>query len=260
VTLTPISRRSALGFLGATGLVAACGPDRPTFSQDALRGVNEVPKPPPPTTTPQVITNVRDVDRSLVAEATGETIDIFGSVDGAAATLTLSNPILSGGPLVFLVEEMLDDWIKVLLPVRPNGSLGFVRVEDVKLSRHNFRILVEITNTNLKVLREGELFFETRIAVAAENRPTPGGKYYLTELLQPPTPHSVYGTLAYGLSGFSEVLETFNGGPGQLGIHGTNDPDSIGRQVSSGCVRMVNSDIDHIATFLPLGTPVEIFA
>ena len=135
-----------------------------------------------------------------------------------------------------------------------------MRTDDIELSRHHFRIVVEITNTNLKVYRAGELFFETRVAVAAENRPTPGGRYYLTELLQPPTPHSIYGTLAYGLSGFSEVLETFNGGPGQLGIHGTNDPDSIGTQVSSGCVRMVNSDIDHIAQFLPLGVPVEIIA
>jgi lipoprotein-anchoring transpeptidase ErfK/SrfK len=76
--------------------------------------------------------------------------------------------------------------------------------------------------------------------------------------LKPPTPNTVYGTYAYGLSGFSEVLETFNGGPGQLGIHGTNDPASIGQKVSSGCVRLKNADIDKLAALLPLGVPVEI--
>lgn len=70
----------------------------------------------------------------------------------------------------------------------------------------------------------------------------------------------MYGPYAYGLSGFSNVLTEFNGGDGVIGIHGTNDPSSIGRDVSHRCIRMSNTGITTLAAILPLGTPVEISA
>lgn len=70
----------------------------------------------------------------------------------------------------------------------------------------------------------------------------------------------MYGPYAYGLSGFSNVLTEFNGGYGVIGIHGTNDPSSIGRDVNQGCIRMSNTGITTLAAILPLGTPVEIIA
>ena len=83
---------------------------------------------------------------------------------------------------------------------------------------------------------------------------------YIKELLQPPNPNGPYGPFAYGLSGFSEVLTSFAGGPGALGIHGTNDPSSVGHPVSYGCIRMSNASISALARILPLGVPVEINA
>ncbi len=94
--------------------------------------------------------------------------------------------------------------------------------------------------------------------MAKNNTPTPGGIYYLVELIQPPDPNGDYGPYAYGLSGYSNTLTSFNGGPGQLGIHGTDDPAGIGTQVSHGCIRMSNADITQLAKILPLGTPVQI--
>jgi len=54
------------------------------------------------------------------------------------------------------------------------------------------------------------------------------------------------------------VLYSFGGGPGQIGIHGTNDPSSVGRSVSHGCIRLSNAAITRLAQELPLGTPVTI--
>ena len=71
-------------------------------------------------------------------------------------------------------------------------------------------------------------------------------------------PDSVYGSFAYGLSGFSETFETFNGGPGQLGLHGTNDPGTLGTAVSAGCIRLHDNDVSRLVTFLPLGVPVDV--
>ena len=65
-----------------------------------------------------------------------------------------------------------------------------------------------------------------------------------------------------GLSGFSNVLTSFNGGQGVIGIHGTNAPEALGSDVSSGCIRMHNDAITRLVQEigLPLGTPVEIIA
>ena len=112
----------------------------------------------------------------------------------------------------------------------------------------------------LAVTHREQTIFETTVGVARENAPTPLGRYYTTELLRPPSPNSVYGAYAYGLSGFSDTFDTLAGGPGQLGIHGTNDPKTLGTNVSSGCVRLHNDDITYLAESiqLPLGVPVDI--
>ena len=42
------------------------------------------------------------------------------------------------------------------------------------------------------------------------------------------------------------------------GIHGTNDPSSIGHAVSHGCIRMQNRDVEELASIVPIGTEVVI--
>ena len=69
---------------------------------------------------------------------------------------------------------------------------------------------------------------------------------------------SAYGPFALGLSGYSEVLSEFGGGDGQIGIHGTDDPSTIGQAVSHGCIRVPNDVITRLNEVLPLGTPVVI--
>jgi hypothetical protein len=73
-----------------------------------------------------------------------------------------------------------------------------------------------------------------RVPVGRGTGTTPGGVFYLKELLRPRDPKGAYGPFAYGLSGYSEVLDEFLGGDGQIGIHDTNDPGSVGRSVSHG--------------------------
>jgi lipoprotein-anchoring transpeptidase ErfK/SrfK len=56
------------------------------------------------------------------------------------------------------------------------------------------------------------------------------------------------------------VLTSFNGGEAIVGIHGTNKPELIGEDVSSGCIRVRNDAIREMRELLPLGTPVSIEA
>jgi lipoprotein-anchoring transpeptidase ErfK/SrfK len=90
--------------------------------------------------------------------------------------------------------------------------------------------------------------------------PTPTGRFYITVKLRPPQISTVYGAWALGLSGYSDVLEQFGTGDGQIALHGTSDPADLGREVSNGCVRMDNAAITSLAETLPLGTPVTIRA
>lgn len=192
---------------------------------------------------------------------------IYPSIDAPAATQTLANPVpvnkddpSATVPLVLLVKDAPSPkWFEVYLPIRPNDSTGFIRASDVTIQTHDYHIEVNLGAFNLKAFNGDKLILDVPVAVAAENTPTPGGLYYTTELLKPP-PKSGYGTYAYGLSGFSEALTSFNGGPGQLGIHGTDDPGLIGQRVSHGCIRMRNEDIEKLVPLLPLGVPVQVFA
>ncbi len=197
------------------------------------------------------------IDRSIVATAIVPKIEVFAEPDGEI-THVMDNPTPTNGDLVFLTTSNRSEWHEVLLPVRPNGSLGWVRNADVSLASHNYRILADLADFRLRVLERGVTIFDTVAGVASNNSPTPGGRYYLTELLAPTIPDSVYGTFAYGLSGFSETFQTFNGGPGQLGIHGTNSPETLGSAVSAGCIRLHNDDVARLVTFLPLGVPVDV--
>lgn len=92
-------------------------------------------------------------------------------------------------------------------------------------------------------------------AVGTGDTPTPVGSFYLTELLAPT--NSGYGPYAYGISAFSDVLNSFGGGPGQIGMHSTDDSGSI-EAASHGCIRLSNDDITYLAGILPLGTPITI--
>lgn len=198
-------------------------------------------------------------DGSLIATATVDRVEVRGEPDGAAPVLhQLANPTERGAPRVLLVEQEQDGWFEVLLPVRPNGSRGWIRSADVELSRTGYAVDVDLAAFELTVTRDGDQVLSSPIAYGSEDTPTPGGRYFITELLQPPDPDGVYGSFAFGLSGFSDVLLSFAGGEGVIGIHGTNDPDSIGQRVSAGCIRLPDEVIVELAGLLPLGTPVTI--
>lgn len=196
---------------------------------------------------------------SVVATAIPSSVTVYEAPEGPVKT-TLPNPNENGAPLTFLERERREGWVKVLLPVRPNGSQGWVRLSDVRLTSHHFKIRVELAAHRLVVTDGTETILDTPVGVGTRDTPTPGGLFYTKELLQPPDPNGAYGHYTYGLSGFSNVIFNFQGVDGIIGIHGTNDPSSIGKDVSHGCLRISNEAITMLAKKLPLGVPVEIIA
>jgi lipoprotein-anchoring transpeptidase ErfK/SrfK len=237
-------------------LGSACGGSRPTLTQSASSATTET------LATSTTTTAAVRIDASYVGAATGPQVAVYGTADTAAPPAqTIANPTENGAPLVFLLtapDNGVSDPVPVYLPVRPNGSTGFVRRVDLRITTHQYRIKVEVGAHRITVTKAGEIILQEPAGIGTSQTPTPGGVFYVKELLQPPNPNGAYGPYAYGLSGYSNVLTSFAGGDGVIGIHGTNDPSSLGKDASHGCIRMSNEGITRLAQILPLGTPVEI--
>lgn len=200
---------------------------------------------------------------SVVAQATTSTIMARSGPDGASTPIAdFTNPTPLGSPLVFRAVDgaaNTTEWLEVHLPVQPNGSTGWVRRGEVELSNNPYRMEIDRAGHSLRVFYLNDLWLETTVAIGTGATPTPVGDFYLLDLLQPPDSDGPYGPYAFGLSGFSEVLTSFGGADTAIiGIHGTNDPATLGSDVSQGCVRLENSIIEQFASTLPLGTLVQI--
>jgi hypothetical protein len=179
----------------------------------------------------------------------------------AAPIATLRNPTYEVHALVVGILDESDDgeWLYVRLPQRPNGLTGWVRAADVR--QWSIPNRVEVTlSTNMLRIYDGDsdvVLFETNVATGRPNTPTPTGDFYI-DIVNPLGGHPVYGWGQLSVSGFSNVLERFAGGIGQIAIHGWNDDSVMGTAASNGCVRMRNGDVARVAELAPLGTPVRI--
>jgi lipoprotein-anchoring transpeptidase ErfK/SrfK len=207
-------------------------------------------------------------ESASIARAKVASVRVYDA-PGGKVVKSYANPWFVNGdetlpvPLVFAAVAAPDaqgssDWVQVLLPTRPNGSSGWVRTADVSVVTTGYRIVVDRASHHLQAFNHGQLMFDDTVAVGAPETPTPAGEYYVIALLKAPNPNGVYGPYAYGLSGHSEVLDSFAGGDAEIGIHGNNDPSVLGTDITHGCVRMSNDLITKLVDVLPLGTPVTI--
>lgn len=232
---------------------AGCTGQRPTLAAKADTT----------STSSTTTTTIKATGPAEVAEAKSDAIDVFPDATAAAPARRISAADATAAPnipIVFLVKGRAEDRIEVYLPGPPSGSTGWVRADDVKVATDPYRIEVSLAAHRMRVFELDQVVLDEPVGVGRTDRPAPGGVYYLKELLQPPDPSGTYGAYAYGFSGFSTVLASFNGGAGVIGIHGTNDPSSIGQDTPTGCIRLANDVMKRLVADigLPLGTPVAI--
>lgn len=150
-------------------------------------------------------------------------------------------------------------WYQVLLPTRPNGATGWVPAASVTLTKTPFRLFIDLGGRALRVEKDGGEVMKSEIAIGTSENPTPVGASYVTELIDNVNPGGTYGPYAFGLALHSDTLSEFAGGPGQVGIHGTNSPQLIGQAVSHGCIRLTNDNVQKMVDLkLPLGVPVLV--
>jgi len=184
---------------------------------------------------------------------------------GRAPLARFGSENANGVPMVFQVraQRLASDcrpaWFHVQLPLKPNGTTGWVRAEDVELAAVTTRLVVDLSDRTVTLYERGRRVLQTRAAIGKPATPTPTGRYYVNQRLVPADPSGPFGPGAIGISAFSDVLTGWTQG-GPIAIHGTDRPELIGQAVSTGCVRVRNDVLRTLFARTRAGTPVTVRA
>jgi lipoprotein-anchoring transpeptidase ErfK/SrfK len=165
-----------------------------------------------------------------------------------------------GIPIVAWVETVSGDgrWGLVELPYTWPRREGWIRLRGLERDETRVQVHVDLSQHSVTVRKFGRVLFRAPGATGASSTPTPVGEYFVTDRV--PFSGGSYGTFAFGISGIQPRLPAGWTGGNQLAIHGTNNPSSIGRSASAGCVRVSETTLDRLIPLLRYGTPVIVHA
>lgn len=167
----------------------------------------------------------------------------------------------TGGPIGLLVLEARGNWLRVLLPTRPNGDSAWINARRVRLSRTRWRVQVDLSDRLVRVLRSGKVVRRFKAVIGAPRTPTPRGRFAIAEVAEEPDPEGFLGPFALHLTAHSGVLDDYGGGPGRVAIHGRGGEslgDPLGSARSHGCLRIDNAEVRFLARHLVTGVPVTV--
>ncbi|HWH19089.1 MAG TPA: L,D-transpeptidase [Solirubrobacterales bacterium] len=151
-----------------------------------------------------------------------------------------------------------DAWLRVRLPGRPNGHTGWISSGRTRSTSTPWRIVVSLSARRVIVLRDGRIVRRYPAIVGKASTPTPRGSFFVEEALR--LSASAPGApFALATSARSNVFQEFEGGPGQIALHGTgNLSGALGTASSHGCVRLAPHAIAWLASRIGAGVPVSI--
>ena len=177
------------------------------------------------------------------------------------AKLTLRSPEATDDLVMVLdrTETRGRTWLRVRLPVRPNGTTGWVPASALsELQPLSTWLRIDTRAFRITLIKGGKTVFSARVGVGQRQWPTPRGQFFIrAKLTGYGGAGSAYGPLAFITSATSPTLTDWPGG-GIVGVHGTNAPGLIPGRISHGCVRLRNADILRLAKLMPVGTPLTI--
>lgn len=173
---------------------------------------------------------------------------------------SFTNPSGWGDPFVMLVTERRGDWLKVEIPVRPNGTPGYVAAVDVDLSSTDYHLDLRLGTRTLTLYKGDQVVLTTSVVVGKPETRTPQGRFYITDRVHQDNPAGAYGPVALPTNAYSEQIDEFDNGVPVIALHGTNRPELVGQDVSNGCIRVPNDTIQQISDAIPMGTPIDISA
>jgi hypothetical protein len=167
-----------------------------------------------------------------------------------------------GFPEVYPVLRRFTDrdgrtWLRIRIPVRPNGRTGWVRNSALgPLYRVRTRLVVDRGRLRATLYRSGKRKWRSPIGVGKAGTPTPAGQFWIREKFRVANPGGLYGPQAFGTSDYSRLSDWPGGGV--IGIHGTDQPYLIPGRPSHGCIRVPNHAISQLYRLMPIGTPMQV--
>ena len=180
---------------------------------------------------------------------------VYASPGGAPVAML--PPTEMGSPTWVPVVRSQPGWDMVLLPDRPDRSVGWVATENGALQTAHTPYLIRVSTAKrrLTLLKNGSSLGSWPVAVGASRTPTPTGRTFVLASLEPAAP--TYSWLILPTGAHSDSLETYGGGPGTVGLHTWPDRSVFGHAVSHGCVRVPGAGL-RMLSHVPLGSLIMI--
>ena len=209
------------------------------------------------TPSPEASPSVPIPPTSTVARATSTQPVVARKDPNAKAKVvaTIQPHNLIGQETPFLVVGAQPGWYRALLPVRPNGTTGWISADQVNTEQVSDYLLVSLSNYRLDHYVNAKLVDSFQMGIGVPATPTPTGTFYVWAIQTDPGPP--YDPVIFALNGFSPTLSNWPYG-GIVGVHGWADAGVIGKQVSNGCLRLRQADAKKLEDTLPIGTPIQI--
>jgi lipoprotein-anchoring transpeptidase ErfK/SrfK len=149
-------------------------------------------------------------------------------------------------------------WLRVRLPGRPNGHTGWISANRTRQASTPWRLRIKLSTRRLTVYRGGHVRRQFRVVIGKSSTPTPRGAFFIEEALALSS-YEAGGPFALATSARSNVFQEFEGGPGQIGIHGTNNLSGApGSAASHGCIRLRTKAITWLARRIGAGVPLIV--
>jgi hypothetical protein len=261
---SPIRVAAALAVASAIGLLwSGLGESRrpaAAFPTSALRSLPAAPAPALEIGPPERLTSSRFLSRWTIVRRPAlarSAPSASASVLAELQTRTPEQTPNAVGVLRSKADRRGRVWVKVQLPILPNGSAGWVRRQALGAYQTvNTQLLVDRGSLRATLYRAGKPIFSAPVGVGTSAWPTPAGHFIVrSELTRYAS--AFYGPIAFGTNARSAVLTDWPAG-GFVGLHGTDSPGLLPGQVSHGCIRMRNADIRRLAKLMPVGTALTI--
>jgi lipoprotein-anchoring transpeptidase ErfK/SrfK len=150
-------------------------------------------------------------------------------------------------------------WVHVALPGRPNGRVGWIAADRTRLTSTGWRIAVKLGARSVTVYYFGHAVRRFRAIVGAPSTPTPRGRFFIEEALALGA-RDAGAPYALATSARSDVLQEFDGGPGQIALHGTDNlrGSVLGTASSHGCLRLGTRAITWLARRIGAGVRLTV--
>lgn len=178
-----------------------------------------------------------------------ESVDARRPLTGVRTVLPLLGKALSSSG---------QSWLHVRLPGRPSGHKGWIRTNQTGRTSTEWHILLELSTRRVTVYHHGRATRRFRAVVGKPSTPTPRGQFFIEEALALSS-RDAGGPFALATSARSHVLHQFEGGPGQIALHGTNNlSGALGTAASHGCVRLSTRAITWLRKRIGSGVPLTI--